>query len=68
MRANMTDTDRLNWLERTGANVIAGTSETLVPENFAVCVNRVTGWVVKATLREAIDEAERIARTHKALK
>lgn len=63
-----TDTERLDWIERTGANVIAGSGETLIPESFGVCVNRVTGWVVKPTLREALDEAERTTRTHKALK
>lgn len=61
----MTDTDRLNWLERTGANVIADTSETLLPQSYSVCVPKVTGWQTKPTLREAIDAAEREERQWK---
>lgn len=59
----MTDTERIDFLERTGANVVAGTGETLIPESFGVCVNKVTGWVTRPTLREAIDDAEREVRT-----
>lgn len=58
----MTDTDRINFLERTGANVVAGTGDTLLPESFSVCINRVTGWHTKPTLREAIDACERDQR------
>lgn len=54
-----TDTERLDWLESTGANVISGVSETLIPQSYSVCVLRLTGWVTKPTLREAIDEARR---------
>jgi hypothetical protein len=60
----MTDTDRINFLERTGANIVTGQSETLIPEYFACCINRVTGWHTKPTLREAIDECERDARAN----
>lgn len=64
----MTDTQRLDFMERTGANVVAGTNETLLPVSFAVCVNRVTGWCKGPTIREAIDECEREVRTsHKEM-
>lgn len=64
----MTDTQRLDWLQQTGASVVGGTSDALIPESFSVCVNRVTGWVTKPTLRDAIDEAERVVRvTHPAV-
>lgn len=59
----MTDTQRIDFIQATGASVVGGTSDALLPESFSVCVNRVTGWVTKPTLREAIDEAERIVRT-----
>lgn len=59
----MTDTERIQFLEETGANVVSGVSETLLPQSFSVCVPRVSGWVTRGTLREAIDEAERITRT-----
>lgn len=59
----MNDTQRIDFLERTGANVIAGTGETLVPEGFSVCVRNVTPWVHGKTLRETIDSCERLVRT-----
>lgn len=60
----MTDTDRINFLERTGADIVTGQSETLIPEYFACCINRVTQWHTKPTLREAIDACERDQRTN----
>jgi hypothetical protein len=60
----VTDTQRIDWLERTGANVISDTSESLLPASFSVCVPRVTGWQTRPTLRDAIDAAEREQRTH----
>lgn len=60
----MTDTERLNWLERTGANVIADASESLIPLSYSVCVPKVTGWQTRPTLSEAIDAAEREQRTN----
>jgi hypothetical protein len=64
----MTDTQRIDFLERTGANVIAGTGDTLLPESFGVCVRNVTGWITRPNLRQAIDDAEREGRTtHPAL-
>jgi hypothetical protein len=61
----MTDAQRIDWLERTGANVVADTTETLLPQSYSVCINRVTGWQTKPTLREAIDAAEREERQWK---
>lgn len=60
----MSDTQLLDWLERAGANLIADTSESLLPLSYSVCVPRVTGWCTKPTLREAIAAAEREQRTN----
>lgn len=59
----MTDSQRVEWIQQTGASVVGGASDALLPESFSVCVGRITGWVTRPTLREAIDEAERIVRT-----
>lgn len=64
----MTDTERIDWLERTGANVVADVNDALLPAGFSVCVNRVTPWVTRFDLREAIDEAARlVSATHPKL-
>ena len=55
----MTDKERLDWLERTGASIAGITSDSLVPMEFAVCVRCVTGWVSAPTVREALDKAAR---------
>lgn len=63
-----TDSERMDWMEATGASVVSGTSDSLVPQQFSVCVLRVTGWISAPTLREAVDQAMRETRqTHPKL-
>lgn len=62
-KQHMTDTQLLDWLELTGASVVAGTGDTLLPESYSVCVNRITGWQTRQTLRDAIKAAELEYRT-----
>lgn len=59
----MTPTECLAFMERFGVNVMAGTSDTLVPQSFAVCCRGLTGWITRGTLKEALVELEREMRT-----
>lgn len=52
----MTDTDRINWMERAGANVAPDMSEGLIPTGYCVCAYAHTEWIFAPTLREAIDQ------------
>lgn len=64
----MSDTEIINWLERTGASVAGVTGETLIPTAFGVCVGRVTGWHWAATLREAVRmAANEVKQQHVAM-
>jgi hypothetical protein len=60
----MTDTQRMDFLEETGANVVGLTDDALVPTGYAVCVSRVTGWHRAPNLRDAIDACERDVHHH----
>lgn len=64
----MSDTEIINWLERTGASVAGVTGETLIPTAFGVCVGRVTGWHLAPTLREAVrNAANEVKQQHVAM-